>query len=147
MAQCNTIFTALYYFLECYWSPCKPIIGAKPKMLSLLRLSNHKSTWLVNNPWRRDQNTLRGMEQPSRHSKIYSVRLQLAEGEYSAPLCVCPTVPLSVSTSRWVALAVSLLTTVMTLKTYLQWASLHYYSKKSSPVKYAEDICFIFHSI
>ena len=46
-----------------------------------------------------------------------------------------------------IALAVLPLTTVMTLKTYLQRASLHHYSKKSSPVKYAEGISFVFHSI
>ena len=40
MAPCNTIFPALYYFLKCYWSFSKPIIGAKPKMPSLLRSIN-----------------------------------------------------------------------------------------------------------
>ena len=36
MAQCNTIFTALYYFLKCEWLFCKPIVSAKPKMPSPL---------------------------------------------------------------------------------------------------------------
>ena len=49
MAQCNTIFTALYYFLKCEWSFYKPIVSDKPKMASPLRSINphHWSIILV----------------------------------------------------------------------------------------------------
>ena len=40
MAQCSTRFTALYYFLECYWSFGRPIINLKPKWHNPLKLMN-----------------------------------------------------------------------------------------------------------
>ena len=40
MAQCNTIFTALYYFPKYDWSNYKPIICSKPKMFYHLVLVN-----------------------------------------------------------------------------------------------------------
>ena len=40
MAQCNTRFTALCYFLECYWSCCRLIINLKPKWLNPLKSIN-----------------------------------------------------------------------------------------------------------
>ena len=40
VVQCNTRFTALYYFLECYWSLCRPIINSKLKWLNALKSMN-----------------------------------------------------------------------------------------------------------
>ena len=40
MAQCNTRFTAVYYFFECYWSGCRPIVNSKSKCLNPLKSTN-----------------------------------------------------------------------------------------------------------
>ena len=40
MAQCNTWFTALYYFFESCWSLCRLIINLKPKWLNPLKSMN-----------------------------------------------------------------------------------------------------------
>ena len=59
MAQCNTIFTAVYYFLECYWSGCKfEVKMAQPSEANELIL-------LVSYPLRWSQTKLKiiGMEQ------------------------------------------------------------------------------------
>ena len=40
MAQCNIIFTDLNYFLECYWSFCRPIVNSKRKWLNPLKSMN-----------------------------------------------------------------------------------------------------------
>ena len=51
MAKCNTIFTALYYFLECYWSFCKLIEGAKPTMPNLLWSINPHDWSIILGGW------------------------------------------------------------------------------------------------
>ena len=71
MTKCNIIFTKLYYFLECYWSGCRPIVNLKAKWLNPLKSIN-ACYWSITLE-RRSQNTLSGMEPPSRYSKIYSV--------------------------------------------------------------------------
>ena len=40
MAQYNVIFTDFYYFLEFYWSGCRPIVNSKPKWLNPLKSMN-----------------------------------------------------------------------------------------------------------
>ena len=90
MTKCDIIFSKWYYFLECYWSGCRPIVNSKPKWLNPLKAINPHD-WTVS-LFRQGQNTLSGMEPPSRYSKIYSVKLHRSEGKH-APLGACHTHP------------------------------------------------------
>ena len=146
VTKCNIIFTALYYFLACYWSGCRPIVNSKPKFLNPLKSMNLCHWSIILGGGIKTSTEVRNHTQGT----SFSVRLQLAEGEYSTSgrLPYSPAGSLYCTVGgELMALAVLPLTTVMTLKRYLQRASVHHYSKKSSPVKYAEGICFIFHSM
>ena len=128
MTKCDIIFTELYYFLECYWSGCRPIVNLKPKWLNPLKPRN-SYYWLIT-PERQSKNTLSGMEPPSRYSKIYSVRL--LDERVNMRIWIEPPSPAG---RLYCTVGGDPRTTVMTLKTYLQRTSLHHYSRKSSPVK------------
>ena len=98
MTKCNIIFTELYYFLECYWSGCRPIENSKPKWLNPLESMN-ACYWSI---------TLERGE--SKHPQRYGtarkvlknlLRLHRSEGKH-APLGACHPAPPADSTARLV---------------------------------------------
>ena len=82
------------------------------------------------------------MEPPSRYSIIYLVTQQTSEGRNR----LWAHATQSRQQSLYCTVGGYPLTTVMTLKTFLQLGSLYHYSKKSSPIKRAESIDLILKS-
>ena len=68
MAQCNTIFTAVYYFLESFWSGCRPIVNSKSKWLNPLKPINSYNWSIILGG--RVKTPSENRQMPTKHSMI-----------------------------------------------------------------------------
>ena len=96
MAQCNTRFTALYYFLEYYWSLCRPIVNSKPKWLNPLKSMNLCDWSIILGGGIKTPYEVRNHHQGT--PKL--TQLDYIDQRVNCALGVCPTAPPAVSTAR-----------------------------------------------
>ena len=122
------------------WSGCRPIVNLKPKWVNPLRsISLHDWTKSfcrrVKTPsavWNHPQGIPKFTQLDYRHQRVDTHLWTRAIQPHQQSLyCTVSGHPL---------------TTVMTLKTHLQWATLYHYSKKSSPIKSAKSMNLILKS-